>query len=418
MPLPARASVLAVSLSFSALVAYAGDTWPQFRGPGQQGWSDSTDVPLQWSETEHVKWKTPIPGEGWSSPVEVGGQIWLTTALDNGHSLRALCVDYSTGAVVHDVEVFHNEVVPPKHDRNSYASPTPVIDGDRIFVHFGTMGTAALDAKTGAKIWENRDLKIDHQNGPGGSATVCGDKLLIACDGMDFQYEVALDKATGKVAWKTERSAIPKLEKRPMDMRKAYSTPIVVKVDGRQETISSGAERVYAYDPQTGEELWYVDIPGFSNVSMPVWNDKILVTATGFTKHEIWGIKLGGASGDATMTNVLWKQKAGAPAQTSPLLIGDRVYMVNDGGIASCLDAQTGQIVWKQRIGGDFAASPTYVDGRIYFFDTKGVCTVVRPSDTFEVLATNKLDGSFMSSPAVIGKTFILRTKTDLYRVE
>jgi len=412
-----RAVVLLGFICFAS-VASAGDAWTQFRGPGQQGWSDAKNVPLTWSETEHVKWKTELPGEGWSSPVVTNGQVWMTAALEEGHSLHLLCVDFATGKILRDSEVFHNEVVPPKHDRNSYASPTPIIDGDRIYVHFGTMGTAALDAKTGAKIWENRDLKVDHQNGPGGSATLCDGKLLITCDGIDVQYECALDKATGKMVWKTERSATPKLEKRPPDMRKAYSTPATVRVDGREETISSGAERVYAYDPANGKELWYVDIPGFSNVSTPVWDDKILVTATGFAKHQIWGIRLGGAQGNATESHVLWKQNAGAPAQTSPLLINDRVFMVNDGGIATCLNAATGQIVWKNRIGSDFAASPIFVAGRIYFFDTKGLCTVISPSDNFQVLAKNQLDGGFMASPAVIGDSLVLRTKTSLYRIE
>lgn len=411
-------SCLFSAVFFACALARAGDSWPQFRGPTQQGFSDSHGLPLTWSETEHVKWKTEIPGQGWSSPVADHGQIWLTTALDEGHSLHAICVDFETGKILHDTEVFHSEVVPEKHERNSYASPTPVIGEGRVFVHFGSMGTAALDLKSGAKLWENRELKVDFQNGAGGSPLLYKDRLLIACDGMDFQYEVALDVETGKIVWKTERSAIPKLQNKPMDMRKAYATPVLIRREGRDETLSIAAERLYSYDPASGSELWYVDIPGFSNVPLPAWNDKMLVLSTGFTKPQLWGVKLGGAYGDATASNVAWKLATGAPAQSSPILVGDRVFMVSDSGIASCVEAESGRQLWKQRIGSDFAASPVFVDGRLYFCDTAGNTIVIAPADTYTELARNHLEAGFMASPAIIGKSFILRTKKALYRIE
>ena len=244
--------VFALGLSFPS---HAEESWRQFRGPTAQGVSDAKGLPLRWSETENVTWKTPLPGEGWSSPVVADGRIWMTTALEDGKSLRAVCVDFATGKLLLDVEVFQAEVAQPKHRRNSHASPTPILDGDRVYVHFGWEGTACLSAKDGKKLWENRDLKVDFQNGAGGSPTLHKDKLLIACDGMDFQYEVALDKLTGKVVWKTERSAIPKLENRPKDRRKAYGTPQLLAHNGQTLSITTGAERFYAYDPETGKEL-------------------------------------------------------------------------------------------------------------------------------------------------------------------
>ncbi len=409
------------SFFIATLFAYragAGESWPQFRGPGQQGWSDAVEAPLTWSETENIKWKTELPGQGWSSPVVADGRIWATAALDAGHSLHALCVDEATGKLLHDVEVFHVDNPPPKHDRNSYASPTPIIDDGSVFVHFGSMGTAALESKTGAKIWENRDLKVDFQNGAGGSPALYKGKLLLSCDGMDHQYGVALDAGTGKIVWKTERSAIPRLMTRPEDMRKAYGTPVIVTEKGRVECVTTAAERIYSYDPETGKELWFVDIPGFSNVPLPAWNPAIMVFSTGFQKPEMWGMRLDGPLGDRTASSVLWKAKVGAPAQSSPLLIKDRVYMVSDSGIASCLDAMKGTIVWKQRIGSDFSASPLFLAGRIYFFDTAGLCTVVEPADTYRELAKNQLDAGFMASAAVVGKSLILRTKSAMYRVE
>ncbi len=397
--------------------ARAGESWTRFLGPAC-GHTDSKDLPLQWSETEHVKWKTPLPGEGWSSPVVAVGQVWMTSALDNGQSLHALCVDLATGRLVHDIEVFRNAVVPPKHKRNSYASPSPIIEGDRVYVHFGAMGTACLSTKDGKKLWENREFVVDHQNGPGGSPTLHGDKLLLAFDGTDQQYEVALNKTDGKCAWKTERSGVAKLAAKPTDMRKAYGTPVVFTIDGRAQSLTTGAERLYAYDPDTGREQWWIDYPGFSNVPLPVSDGKMLYVCTGFMKPEIWGVKLGGAKGDATASHVVWRQKTGVPDQTTPVVVGDRLYMVSSGGIASCLNTATGEIVWKERLGSDYAASPLVADGRIYFFDTRGKTTVIAPGDKLEILAQNDLADGCMASPAPVGRALIVRTKSALYRIE
>jgi outer membrane protein assembly factor BamB len=411
-----------VSLPIACLLgaaALAGDVWPQFRGPTQDGASDAKDLPLKWSETEGVKWKTSLPGEGWSSPIAANGQIWVTAALDEGRSLRALCVDFEAGKVIYDIEVFKNESPPPKHKRNSYASPTGIIDGDRLFVHFGAMGTACIDTKSGSIRWENRDLRVDHQNGPGGSIIGWKDKLLVACDGLDFQYEAALDKLTGKVVWKTPRSALPELMKLPADMRKAYGTPVLLPIDGRTQSVTTASNRLYAHDPDTGKELWHFDYPpGFSNVPLPVSNGKVIVVSTGFMKPILLGIKVGGAKGDATRSHLLWKQPAGAPDQCSPSIVKDRVYVTTSGGILSCLNLQTGQIVWKERIGSDFAASPVYADGHLYLFAAAGPCTVIEPGDTFKKLAENTLEAGCMASPAVVGKSLIVRTKTHLYRIE
>ena len=415
MPFPIlRPAILSCALS---LTSHASETWTQFRGPAS-GHTQAKDLPLTWSETEHIRWKTELPGEGWSSPVIAGKEVWMTTALDDGKSLRALCCDLETGKLLRNIEVFQNETVPPKHQRNSYASPTPIVDGDRIYVHFGAMGTACLSTKDGSKLWENRDLKVDHQNGPGGSPALVHGKLLIACDGTDAQYEVALDKLTGKILWKTVRSAIPKLAQRPPDMRKAYPTPVVLTVDGHAQSLSTAAERLYALDPDTGKELWFVDYPGFSNVPLPVSDGHMAFVATGFMKPEMWGIRLGGAKGDATASHIAWKQLAGAPDQASPIVVGPRLYMISSAAVVSCLDTSDGRIVWKERIGGDFAASPLAAEGRIYFFDATGKTTVLAPGDTFEKLAENTLADGCMASPAVAGKALIIRTKKGLYRIE
>ena len=412
-------STLLLPLLFLPLLGLepAAADWPQFLGPDQNH-SDAKGLPLTWSETEHVKWKTPLPGEGWSSPVVENGMAWMTTATMEGKSLRLLCVDVASGRLLRDVEVFQNETVPPKHRRNSYASPTPALDGERIYVHFGTMGTACLSTKDAGIRWTRRDLKLDHQTGPGGTANLWQDRLLIACDGMDVQYAVALDKMTGKTLWKTERSAIGKLAARPADMRKAFGSPVIFNIDGRAQALTTAAERLYSHDPKTGEELWFVDYPGFSNVPLPVTDGKMAFVCTGFMKPEVWGVKLGGAHGDATASHVVWKQKTGAPDQSTPLVVGNRLYIVTSGGVASCLDTADGRIVWKERIGSDFAATPICVGGRIYFFDAQGTTTVIAPGDTLQVLAKNPLSAGMMASPAISGKAFIVRTRDALYRIE
>jgi outer membrane protein assembly factor BamB len=413
-----RVLILHAASLFLTLVATAGDSWPQFRGPHQNGVSDAPELPLTWSESDSVQWKTPIPGEGWSSPIVAKGQIWMTTAMDEGRSLRAICVDLESGKIIRDIEVFKNDSPPPKHKRNSYASPTGVIDGDRVFVHFGALGTACIDTQTGSIRWENRDLRVDHQNGPGGSIAGWKDKLLIACDGLDYQYEVALDKLTGKVAWKTPRSALPELMKLPADMRKAYGTPVLLPIDGRTQSVTTASNRLYAFDPDTGKEIWHFNYPrGFSNVPLPVSDGKVMVVSTGFMKPILIGIMVGGVKGDVTQSHLLWKQPAGAPDQCSPAIVKDRVYVTTSGGILSCLNLQNGQIVWKERIGSDFAASPLYAAGRLYFFAASGPCTVIEPGDTFKKLAENSLASGCMASPAVVGSSLIVRTKTHLYRI-
>ena len=404
-------------LTVAAAHVGAADSWPQLRGPNQ-GHADAKGVPWKWSETEHVKWKTPLPGQGWSSPVVGGKQIWMTAALDEGRSLHALCVDLDSGKLTLDIEVFRNEVVPPKHARNSYASPTPTLDGDRLYVDFGEMGIACLSTKDGKKLWENRELKVDHQNGPGGSAVLFQDKLLVACDGADKQYGAALDAKTGQLLWKTVRSGLAKLSGQPADHYKAYGTPVVFQIDGRPQSLTCASDRLYSYDPATGQELWCLDYKGFSNVPTPIFDGKQIYVSSGFAKPEMIAIKAAGLQGNVTATHIVWRQKTGAPDQSTPIVVGDRLYMVSSGGIASCLNTATGDIVWKERIGPDFAASPIFADGRLYFFDTFDQCKVIAPGDTFKVLAKNELPGGCFATPAIVGRALIVRTKTALYRIE
>jgi outer membrane protein assembly factor BamB len=406
----------AVSLLLTALLlrSSARADWPQFRGPDGQGHAAVRGLPLHWSEKENVRWKVPIPGLGWSSPVIADGQVWLTTALDRGRSLRAVGVDAATGRVVHDVEVFHVEQPPGINPKNSYASPTPVLEAGRLYVHFGTLGTACVQTATGNVVWTNQDLRLDHKEGPGSSPILWKDLLIVNCDGLDVQYVAALDKRTGRLVWKAPRSGARRSDP---DFRKAYSTPLVIEVAGREQLVSVGADRTSAYDPATGKEIWWVNYTGFSNTPRPVYGHGLVYLCTGFGKPEVWAVRAGG-QGDISRERVVWRQARGAPVLPSPLLVEDVLYTVSDAGVVTARSATTGEALWNERPGGAVCASPVYADGRIYVCDEAGKASVLRPGPKYELLASNALQGRLQASPAVEGRALFLRTDTHLYRIE
>lgn len=393
-----------VALLWFAALATAED-WPQFRGPGGQGHSRETRLPFEWSERDHVEWKVPIPGRGWSSPSIQGGTVWITTATEEGRSLRLIGLDRKSGAIRKDVEVFRLEGPIPVHDKNSRASPTPVVEGDRVYVHFGSYGTAAVRATDGGILWRTR-LEYYHRHGPGGSPALYKDLLIISCDGYDTQYVVALDKRTGSIRWKKPRAGY-----------QAYTTPLVITVDGRDQMISPGAWRAVAYDPSTGEELWSVRYgKGYSNVPRAVFGHGLVFICTGFDQADLIAVRPGG-SGDVTGTHIVWTAKRGIPLTPSPILVNGDIYFVSDNGVATSLDAKTGQEHWRQRLGGNFSASPVYADGRIYLLSEECEATVIAPGETYRALATNRLEGRCLASPAVSDRAIFLRTDSHLYRL-
>ena len=396
-------------------VVCAAENWPQFRGPDGNGSSDAQGLPLRWSETENVKWKTAIHGRGWSSPVVWGNQIWMTTATEDGHEQFAVCVDRESGKILRDIHLFHNEKLQITNPLNSYASPTPVVEDGRVYVHFGVYGTACLDTASGDVLWTRRDIDCDHFRGPGSSPVLVDGLLVFHMDGIDVQYVIALDKTTGKTVWKTNRST--DYGDRQGDFRKAYSTPLPIEFGGRRQLICVGAVETMAYDPATGKELWKVRHEGFSNTSRPVFGCGLVFVSAGPGTQQLWAVRPDG-DGEVTASHVVWKLRKNVPQKPSPVLVDDLLYLVNDGGIASCVEAKTGKIVWQHRLGGQFSASPIAAEGRIYLFPHDGPATVIATGREYKRLAVNKLDAGFMASPAVAGKAIFLRTKTHLYRVE
>jgi outer membrane protein assembly factor BamB len=397
-----------------AAAAPAGDDWPQFRGPTGQGVSDAAGLPLNWSESQNIAWKTPLSGKGWSSPVVLGRQIWMTAARDEGHSLRAICVDRDSGKIEHDVEVFHIEQPVHVNAKNSHASPTPVIELGRVYVHFGTMGTACLATDTAKTLWTNQDLKLNHLEGPGSSPILYRGLLIVHCDGSDAQYVVALDKLTGKIVWKTDRSGEPDDR---VDRRKSFCTPLVINFHGHDQLISPAAGQILAYNPATGEELWKIKYNGYSIVPRPLYGHGLIFFSTGYDVPQYWAIRPGD-HGDLTSSNVAWTLTAQAPLNPSPVLVGDALYIVSDRGVATCLEAESGRQRWRHRLGGDYWASPIAADGRIYFFSESGATTVIQPGSEYKELAVNHLDDAVMATPAVAGHALFIRTVTSLYRIE
>jgi outer membrane protein assembly factor BamB len=407
-----------------AAAALIGLSWPEFRGLDGRGHAAGVGLPMKWSETEHVKWKTAIHGRAWSSPVVLGGQVWVTTATEDGRQLFAVALDQATGKVVHDLRLFDVATPQYAHPFNTYASPTPVIEPGRVYVTFGSPGTAAIDTATGKVLWTRRDLECNHYRGAGSSPIIFRDLLLLHYDGSDVQYVVALDKRTGRTVWRTDRSIdFQDLgpDGKPMaegDLRKAFATPQIITVDGQPLMISMGAKATYAYDPLTGKERWRVEErTNHSASTRPVAGFGLVFLPSGFPKGELLAVRPDGR-GDVTATHVAWRLTRGVPNKPSLLLVDDLLFMTTDAGVASAVEAKTGSVVWTGRIGGTHSASPVYGDGRVYFFSEDGKTIVVDASRTFKILAENQLGDGFMASPAIEGKAFFLRSKSHLYRIE
>lgn len=404
---------------------YAIDSnWTQFRGPSGDGTTKSGELLTQFSETESVRWKTSVPGKAWSSPVIWGSQIWMTNANEEGTELSVVCIDKETGKVLRDEVLFHVETPQFCHKFNSYASSTPVIEEGRIYVTFGSPGTACLDTATGKKIWERTDFVCNHFRAAGSSPILWNDLLLMNFDGSDFQYVVALDKTTGKTVWRTERSVDfqdldsegkPKAEG---DYRKGFSTPHVFEHNGQPIMLSSGAMAHYAYDPRTGKELWRLeDLTSHSPCTRPVIGHGLAFIPTGHGKAGLIAVKLGG-SGVLSESDVAWRVTKAFPNKPSVTLVGDSIFIIKDDGIASCVDALTGETIWSHRLGGKFSSSPVLSGGRLYVGSEDGKFFVFEANREFKLVAESDFADGFMASPAISDQSIYLRSKTHLYRID
>ena len=423
-------------------IQLSANEWRQFRGPDGQGHAgDVKNLPTTWSESENIVWKGPIPGRGWSSPVFAGPTIWLTSAVEHemtpeqakkaregklaskevakegslyeSIALYAIGINADTGKTEHQVELFRPTEFDPIHSLNSFASPSPVLDGKYLYCHFGEMGTACINTETASVVWKTV-LPCSYSVGPGSSPIVHADVFVVPCDGTDQQYVIALDKLTGKEKWKTKR---PPLSGTNGDFHKSFSSPLVIYRGEQAQIIIPGAQWVVAYDPADGGEIWRVRHgDGFSNVPRPVAGHGMVYICTGFMSPQLWAIDFNG-QGDVTESHVRFKISKQVPNTPSPVLVDGQLYFVTDQGVATSIDALTGKVIWTKRLAGNYSSSPLYADGKIFVSSHEGKTLVIKPGPAYDEIAANSLDGKLMASPAVLDETLLLRSQSHLYRV-
>ena len=415
---------IVLSVAFSVRTLSAAEDWPEFRGPSAQGIATVTELPTNWDKDSPI-WKQSLPGNGWSSPVVQDGQVFVTAAVPIGeeevsseskykrqtttpYSLRTLCLDYASGDILWTVETSTVPAETSIHPKNSHASPTPIVTRNRLFVHFGTFGTAALDLN-GEILW-NRRIEYDPVHGSGGSPILFEDTLILNCDGSKDPFVTAIDVETGKERWRTPRPTVkgPKF---------SFSTPLLIDVNGTPQVVSAGSHVACAYDPRTGREIWSVRYPNrWSVVPRPVYANGLILLCTGYEgPAEMLTIRADG-KGDVTESHIAWRVNRFVPHNPSPIIHREAVYTVDDDGIAACRDLMTGEIQWKKRLGGNFSASPIMGEGRIYFMSEDGTCTIIKAAREFEQIARNKLDERTFASIAALDGSLIIRTESNIYR--
>ena len=386
------------------------EDWTQFRGPNSDGHVVGPASPTEWSDSKNVVWKVPVPGLAWSSPALADGKVFLTTAITRGEglSLRALALDAISGTVVWDREIRAVDKAPSIHAKNSHASPTPIILDGSVFVHFGALGTARLRASDGNIQWICNELVYPPMHGSGGSPVIHKDKLVVICDGSTDPFVAAVDIASGKVAWKRPRSVAARISH-------SFGTVAIIDVEGRSQVLAPGPDHFAAYDLDSGEEIWKFRAPGWSVVPQPTVAHGLVIYNHDYDNPELIAIKLGG-KGDLTDSHVAWRISRGAPSTPTPLLVGEDLYFVNDKGIASCVNAKTGESYWMERLGGNYSASPVYVNGRILFLNENGLASWVEPNHQFTIVGKNELPGRTLATPAFSDGAMYLRTDEHLYK--
>jgi len=405
-----------VTLAIMAFNTTLAENWPCFRGPTRQGISNEKDVPIEWSQTSNIVWKRPIPGEGWSSPIVFDDRVFVTTATDGGASFRLLCLDRLTGTVLWNKQVLRQK---PGHKQNfnSYASSTPVTDGQRVYV-LAFDGTLAAVSMEGSVIWSHREFEYYSEHGLGVSPILYKDLLIVPFDGSssgpdkklgwqkpwDQAVILALDKNTGKVQWRGWRGS----------SRIAHITPQVLTENGRDQLVSSAGDVVQCFNLKTGERIWTVSSPGEGVVPSVVIGDGLIFTTSGFGDSTIRAVRTGG-KGDVTKTHIAWESTDDVSKIPSMLYVRPFIFLITETGVAKCLRAETGEVLWRERLEGRYSASPVWADGRIYFLSEKGKTTVVQAGGEFKVLAENELNEKCCASPAISRKHIFIRSENNLY---
>jgi outer membrane protein assembly factor BamB len=396
--------------------------WTHFRGNNLDGISGVVKVPLHWNDSTNIFWKANIEGKGWSSPVVYGDQVWITTAPPDGSEMKAIGLDLGSGKEIFNIILFKPDSIQKKHAINSYATPTCAVEKGYVYATFGTYGTACINTSDGKVIWKRTDLNCDHVQGPGSSLLIYKNLLIVHCEGSDIQYLTGLDKATGKTVWRTDRPA-ELYDPLPWIGKKAYVTPIIVNVRGKDLLISNGSAVCMAYDPETGQEIWRIVQGIDSTISMPVSEDGMVYFYTGFVHPsegedyaELIAVNPDG-KGDIAATHILWRHKSPPLQLLTPLIYKGLIYTVDAANTLQCLDAKTGQVLNSKKLKTKFHSSPVYAGGFIYFTSIKGETMVIKPGRELEVVAENKLPGEVFATPAIVDNSVLLRTDKSLYRI-
>ena len=439
------ASILSLSASALCLIALVvfkpfstaatPDTtnWPQWRGPDSQGVSNGKNLPTEWSETKNVLWKTAIPGKGFSQPIIWGKKVFLTTDIEGGpeptgykppkriigekefthpewdgvdklHTFKTLCLDRDTGKILWEQTSYEGRVYDYRHKRGNYAAPTPITDGKYVYSYFGSEGVYCYDLN-GKLIWKKSPGNVGTMGMGVGTSPVLHENLLILLCDQEFDgkdsFMTALDKKTGQEVWRV---------KRPISV--SWATPVIVKIQQRAELIVSGNEFLISYDPNTGKEIWRTKGLKSHAIATPVVGHGLVILSSGFPSKVITAVKLGGQGNLDDTDNIAWRYNKGTSYVPSPILYGDYVYLMSDGGILTCLNAKTGEMVYE---GGRvpvatkfYGASPVAFDGKILLTSDDGDTFVIKAGPKHEVLGANSIGEPCRTSIAIAdGKLFI-----------
>jgi outer membrane protein assembly factor BamB len=415
--------LLTFNFLFSVVYSQKSDNWTHFRGSNMNGHAAVKTAPLHWNDSTNVEWKVPVKGLGWSSPVVFGNQIWITSAAKDGKEFYTLCFDLKTGKLIDEKTIFTAEDPQRIHGTNSYATPTPCIEEGFVYVNYGHFGTACINTNNFEVVWKREDMPCDHMQGPASSLILHKNMLIVHLEGTKDPYVAALDKKTGKTIWKSVRPAEIYDPLEPV-FRKSYQTPIVIEADGKELLISNSAFLCFAHDVNTGEVIWTIEYGYDSTVSQPLYWDGMVYVNSGwifldnqpyFTRQ--YAVDPTG-KGDVTKTHVKWMYEDEVPQIPTPVIVDGRMYMVHDRGMATCIDAKTAKVIWKQELKGNFNSSPVYAGGNIYFFNVKGDCTIIKPGDSFQLVAENSISETVKAVPVFINDKMVLKTEKHLYLIK
>ena len=414
---------LLLALAFISLsYTFQKENWTQLRCSTADGISMSETAPVNWSETENIVWKTPVAGRAWSSPVVYDEQIWLSSATEDGTRMFAVCIDFESGKIIREIDLFQPQEIQRMHVTNSYATPTPCIEEGFVYMHFGTYGTACIDTKKMEVVWQRTDLNCQHMQGAASSPILYKNLLIVHLEGTDVQFIAALDKTTGQTVWKTHRPTEKYEDVQPV-YRKSYQTPLIINVNGKDQLISNGSLFCIAYEPETGKEIWRIFYGEDSTVAMPLFFNGIVYVNSGWVLSQgtpffcrLYAVDPTG-TGDITETHVKWMSEEHIPQTSTPVIVDSLMYGVTERGMVSCRDAVTGQIIWTQQLKGHFDASMIYAAGHIYFSEEKGTSYVIEPGREYKQVAENKLEGKLKSTPAILRNSILMRTDSSLYKI-